>query len=119
MFPGGPGADQIVGASRTTSGTLYTLAAGTTLTANILLNATIGAAGTCAPTVTVNGTNSAPAAGTVIARLNLTGLNLTAAADSVPFEILVKAPPENAVTLDFTAGANGASSATISGWTFT
>lgn len=74
---------------------------------------------TSAPTVTVQGTNAAPATGTVIARLTVTGLLAAAAADSCEFEVLVKAPAENAVTLVFAAGAAGSSSATISGWTYT
>lgn len=119
MFTGSPGADQIVGNSLTASGTLATVPAGNTLTANILLTAAVAVAGTSAPTVTVQGTNAAPANGTVIARLTVTGLLAAAAADSCEFEVLVKAPPENDVTLVFAAGAAGSSSATISGWTYT
>lgn len=120
MFPGSPGADQIVGNSLTASGTLVTVPAGNTLTANILLTAAVAVAGTSAPTVTVQGTNAAPGTGTVIARLTVTGVGVTAsAADSAVMEVLVKAPPENAVTLVFTAGAAGASSATINGWMYT
>lgn len=119
MFPGSPGSDQIVGNSLTANGTLATVPAGNTLTANILLTAAVAVAGTSAPTVTVQGTNAAPATGTVIARLTVTGLLAAAAADSCEFEVLVKAPAENAVTLVFAAGAAGSSSATISGWTYT
>lgn len=120
MFPGSPGSDQVVGNSLTASGTLLTVPAGNTLTANILLTATVAVAGTCAPTVTVQGTGAAPAAGTVIARLTVQGVGVTAsAADSAVMEVLVKAPPENAVTLVFAPGAAGASSATINGWVYT
>lgn len=119
MFPGSPGSDQVIGNSLTANGTLATVPAGNTLTANILLTAAVAVAGTSAPTVTVQGTNAAPATGTVIARLTVTGLLAAAAADSCEFEVLVKAPAENAVTLVFAAGAAGSSSATISGWTYT
>lgn len=119
MFPGSPGSDQIIGNSLTANGTLATVPAGNTLTANIVLTAAVAVAGTSAPTVTVQGNNAAPAAGTVIARLTVTGLLAAAAADSCEFEVVVKAPAENAVTLVFAAGAAGSSSATISGWTYT
>lgn len=120
MFPGSPGSDQIVGNSLTASGTLVTVPAGNTLSANILMTATVAVAGTCAPTVTVQGTNASPASGTVVARLTVQGVGVTAsAADSNVMEVLVKAPPENDVTLVFTAGAAGSSSATINGWTST
>lgn len=119
MFPGSPGASQIIGNTVSATGTLVTIPAGNTLTANLLLSAAVAVAGTSAPTVTVQGTNAAPANGTVIAKISVTGLLAAAAADSVPFEIVVKAPAENDVTLQFTAGASGASSASISGWLFT
>lgn len=119
MFPGSPAQNQIIGKSLTATGNLATVPAGMTLTANIQLAGTIALLGTCDPRVTVNGTNAAPAAGTVVARLIIQGIGVTASsADSNSFEVLVKAPPENAVTLDFTQGAAGSSSATISGWYF-
>lgn len=119
MFPGGPSSEQIIGASRTTSGTLATVPAGHTLTANIGLTAAVAVLGTSAPTVAVSGTNAAPASGTVVARIVVSGLLAAAAASSGDFEVLVKAPAENAVDLVFTAGAAGASAVTINGWLFT
>lgn len=118
MFPGSPSQSQIIGNSRTTSGLLATVPAGMTLTANIGLSAAVAVVGTSAPTVTVNGTNAAPANGTVVAQIVVSGLLAAAAASSGDFEILVKAPPGNDVTLTFTAGAAGASSVTINGWFF-
>lgn len=119
MFAGGPSQSQIVGNSLAASGTLMTVPAGQTLTANIFLSAAVALAGTSAPVVTVQGAGAAPAAGTIVARLVVTGLLASAAAGSDNFEILVKAPPGNDITLVFTAGAAGASTATINGWTFT
>lgn len=120
MFPGGPSSEQILGNSVTATGTLLTVPAGHTLTANVFLAAAVAAVGTMAPTVTVQGTNAVPASGTVIARLTVSGLLAAAAADSNSFEILVKAPPENSITLQFTAGGTaGTSSATVNGWIFT
>jgi hypothetical protein len=118
MFPGSPSQAQIIGNSRTTTGLLATVPAGMTLTANIGMTAAVAVLGTATPTVTVNGTNAAPAAGTVLARLTVSGLLAAAAAAAEDFEVIVKAPPENSVTLDFTAGGVGASSATINGWYF-
>lgn len=118
MFPGSPAASQIVGGSRTTSGLLATVPAGMTLTANIGMTAAVAVLGTSTPTVTVNGANASPATGTVIARLSVSGLLAAASSAAEDFEVLVKAPPGNDVTLDFTAGGVGTSSATISGWHF-
>lgn len=119
MFPGSPGSDQIIGGSLTANGTLATVPAGHTLTANVQMTAAVNALGTTSPTVTVQGTNAVPASGTVIARLSVSGLLASAAADSNEFEILIKAPPENSITLQFTAGASGVTTATISGWIYT
>jgi len=119
MFPGSPSQEQIIGNALTASGLLATVPAGHTLTANIGLSAAVAVLGTSTPVVTVQGTNAAPAAGTVVARITVSGLLAAAAAASSDFEIIVKAPPGNAVTLQFTAGAAGASSATINGWIFT
>jgi len=118
VFPGGPSSDQIVGNSLTATGTLLTIPAGLTLTANIGLSAAVAVSGTSAPTVTVQGANAAPASGTVIARLAVISLATSGAADSQQFEVLVKAPAGNDVTLQFTAGTAGSSSATINGWTY-
>lgn len=119
MFPGGPDQSQIGGNSLTSTGTLATVPAGHFLTANILLTASIAVAGNCAPTVSVVGTNAAPSNGTIICRLSVSGLALSTVTDSTEFEILVKAPPENDITLQFTAGASGTSTATLSGWVTT
>lgn len=118
MFSGQPNASEILNGSRTTTGTLLTIPAGKWFTGNLQLTAAVAAVGTSAPTVTTAGTGVAPVAGSVIARLNVTGLLASAAADSMDTEILILAPSENDVTLEFTAGAAGASSATVNGFVF-
>jgi hypothetical protein len=118
MFAGSPSATEILNGSRTTTGTLLTIPAGKWFTGNLQMTAAVAVAGTSSPTVTTAGTNAAPAAGSVIARLNVTGLLAAAAADSLDTEILVLAPAGNDVTLEFTAGAAGASSATVNGWIY-
>lgn len=116
MFPGSPGQDQIIGNSLTSNGTLVTVPAGMTLTANIGLNASVAVAGSANLTVTVNGTNAAPAAGTVIARLVVSGLLASASTAVEDFEVICKAPPENAITLSFAISGAGSGNASISGW---
>lgn len=118
MFAGQPNSSEIVNGSRTTTGTLVTIPAGKWFTGNLQVTASVAVAGASAPTVTVNGTNAAPAAGSVLARLTLNGLALTTVVDSIETEVIVLSPSENDITLEFTAGANGASSATINGFIF-
>lgn len=118
MFAGQPNSSEIKCDTRATTGTVITVPAGKWYTGNVHLSASVAVAGASNPTVTVNGTNSAPAAGTVVARLNLSGLALNSMNDTVETEIIVLAPDENDVTIDFTAGANGTSSATINGYIF-
>lgn len=118
MFPGSPNASEIICGSRTTTGTLITIPAGKWYTGDLTLTANVAAVGTSAPTVTTAGTNVAPASGSVVARLNVSGLLAATGAQTSNTEILILAPPENDVTLEFTAGAAGASTATINGFIF-
>jgi hypothetical protein len=117
MFQSLPHSEEIICGSRTTTGTLITIPAGKWYTGNLQITASAAVAGTSAPTVTTAGTDVAPAAGQVISRLTINGLALTTVADSIETEIIILAPPENDVTLEFTAGANGTSSATVNGFT--
>lgn len=118
MFAGAPSSTEIMCGTRTTTGTVITVPAGSWYTGSVMLSASVSVAGNSSPTVTVNGTNAAPAAGTVVARINLVGLALSTVADSCYIDILVKAPDENSVTIDFTAGASGTSSVSINGFIF-
>lgn len=118
MFTGAPGGSEIVCGTRSTTGTLITVPAGSRYTADVTISATVSVAGASTPTVTVNGAGASPAPGTVIARLNLAGLALSTISDTATTGIIVIAPSGNDVTIDFTAGANGTSSATINGFVF-
>lgn len=118
MFNGAPGQEEIFSATRTTSGTLVTIPAGKWYSCDISLSATVAVAGASSPTVTVNGTNAAPTTGTVVARLNIAGLALTTVSDSNTISAILRSPLENSITLDFTPGANGTSSATVNGFIF-
>lgn len=118
MFPGQPSSSEILCGTRTTTGTVITVPAGKWYTGNVSMTSSVAAAGTSAPTLTVNGANAAPASGTVVARCESAGLLASASANATFQEIIVLAPAENDVTLDFTAGAAGASSVTINGYVF-
>jgi hypothetical protein len=118
MFSGGPDQSEIQCATRTTSGTLVTVPAGRSYNGDLCISATVAVAGASNPVVTVNGTNAAPADGTVVGRVNLAGLALTTTSEAVTVGVIVKAPPGNDITIDFTAGANGTSSATLNGFIF-
>ncbi len=118
MIAYGADSTEIICNTRTTTGTVVTIPAGKWYTCDISLSATVAVAGASNPTVTVNGANAAPAAGTVVAGVNLAGLALTTVADSTYVTLLCKAPADNDITLDFTAGANGTSSVTINGFIF-
>lgn len=118
MFAGQPNSSEITCDTRTTTGTLITIPAGKWFTGDLTISATVAAAGASNPVVTVNGTNAAPAAGTVIGRLNLAGLALSTISDTIHTEVIALAPAGNDITIDFTAGANGTSSATINGFVF-
>lgn len=119
MFPGGPAIEQIVNNNLTATGALYTVPAGHTLTADVQLSAAVAVAGTMTASISVLGTGGAPANNGVVARLVVSGLLASAAADSNSAEILVKAPPGNSLTLQFTATGAGAASCVINGWIFT
>jgi hypothetical protein len=109
-------AEFILSGSRTTTGTILTVPAGMQWNGSVCLTASVAALGTGAPTVTTAGTDVAPAAGTVVHRLSVSGLALTTAGDSATQEVIVRAPEGNAVTLEFTAGATGTSTVTANGY---
>ena len=106
----------ILSGSRTSTGTILTVPAGTQWNGSVQLTASIAVAGTCAPTVTTAGTDVAPTAGSVVHRLSVSGLALTTVVDSNTIEVTLRAPEGNAVTLEFTAGASGTSTVTANGY---
>src|SRR6267378_6984128 len=118
MFSGLPSDYEFGCATRTTSGTMITIPAGKWYTGDVSISASASVLGASNPVVTVNGTNVAPPAGTVIARLNINGLALTTVSDCMTIPVIIRSPLENSVTVDFTAGATGTSSATINGFFF-
>lgn len=115
-----PPASDIVNASATSTTTsLVSVPGGRWLTADVQLSASISAAGSSVPVVTYQvpgGTSgAAPADGSVLARLTLTGLALTTVTDSNTVSIHVYGG-DNGCTIDFTAGATGTSSCVINGF---
>lgn len=120
MIQVNPPASDIINASATaTTVGIVTVPGGRWLSADVQLSASISVAGTSVPRVNYvipGGTSgAAPANGSVLARISLTGLALTTVNDSNTTEILVYGG-DNGCTLDFTAGATGASSVTINGF---
>jgi hypothetical protein len=117
-----PPASDIVNASATATTTgMVTVPAGRWLSADIQLSSSISVAGTSTPhliyTIPGGVTNAAPASGSVLSRITLTGLSLTTVTDSNTTEILVYGGDTGGgCTLDFTAGASGTSSITINGF---
>lgn len=118
MQDGSPAQSEILCSTRTTTGTLVTVPAARSYTGDLCISGSISVAGTSIPVVTVNGTGAAPASGTVVGRINLTGLALTTVSDSATVGIIVRAPDGNDITIDFTPGASGTSSATLNGFLF-
>lgn len=118
MFPGSPAQNQIVGNSLSATGTLVTVPAGMTLTADLSLNASVAVLGSMTIVVTVNGTNAAPASGTTIGRLVVAGLLASASTGAQNQEIIVKAPPGNSITVDASISGAGTGNATLNGWWF-
>lgn len=113
-------ASDIVNYSGAASATnIVTVPGGRWLTADVQLSTSVAVAGTSVPTVTYNvpaGTSgAAPAGGSVLARLTVTGLALTTVTDSNTTGIYVYGG-DNGCTLDFTAGASGTSSVVINGF---
>ena len=113
-------ASDIINASATaTTGSIVTIPGGRWLSADVQLSSSIALAGTSAPRVTFHipgGTSgAAPADGSVLARITLTGLALTTVTSASTTEIYVYGG-DNGCTLDFTAGASGSSSVTINGF---
>jgi len=118
MFSGQPNSSEIICGSATATGTLITIPAGKWYTGTLTVGASVAAAGNSAPTVTTAGTNVAPAANSIIGKVAINGLLATTVVDSTTTDIIVLAPPENDVTLQFTAGANGTSYAFVNGFVF-
>jgi hypothetical protein len=115
VFPGAPNVDEIRCASLTANGTLVTIPAGKWYTGTVSISGSITVAGACNPTVAISGNDASDVNGTVLARMTLQGLALTALANSTTTDILVKAGA-NDIDLVFTAGAAGVSSVTCNGY---
>jgi hypothetical protein len=113
-----PDATDVLCGTRTTSGTLVTVPAGRAYTGTLTLSGSIAVAGTSIPVVTINGSGGGPADGTVVGRMNLTGLALTTVYGTAVFEVIARAPAENDLTIDFTPGATGTNSATLNGFVY-
>jgi hypothetical protein len=120
MIYNNPSAADIINASATaTTAGIVTVPGGRWLTADVQISATVAVAGTSSPNITYvvpGGTaGAAPANGAVLARVTAAGLLAAASANSSTVEILVYGG-DNGCTINFTAGASGASSVVINGF---
>src|SRR5690349_18106195 len=115
-----PPASDLVNASATANTTsIVTIPGGRWFTADIQLSCSHTIAGTATPRVTYTvpgGTSgAAPANGSVLSRLSVTGLALSTVTDSNTTEILVYGG-DNGCTLDFNTGGASSASVTINGF---
>lgn len=115
--PTGVNTTDFINGSRTTSGVLFTFPPGKYFSVDIQLSASQSGAGTAAPVVSFNtistpGTFS-PANGSIVSRLEVTGLLGVTAADSNTIEFSGYSG-DNGATLDFVA--SGISSAVVNGF---
>jgi hypothetical protein len=114
-----PASDVINASATATTTGIVSIPGGRWLSADVQISSSISVAGTSVPRlnfVVPGGTaGAAPANGSVLARITLTGLALTTVTDSNTTEIYVYGG-DNGCTLDFTAGASGSSSITINGF---
>lgn len=120
MILASPPSVDIVNYSGTTTATGVVFIPGNRwLTADIQLSCSHTIAGTATPRVTYvipGGTSgAAPASGSVLARLSVTGLALTTITDSNTTSILVYGG-DNGCTLDFNTGSASSASVTINGF---
>jgi hypothetical protein len=120
MIQVNPPASDIVNASATaTTSSIVTVPGGRWLSANVQLSASVSVLGNSNPSVSYvipGGTSgAAPANGSTLARINVTGLVATAVSVTDTTEILVYGG-DNGCTLNFTAGAAGTSSVVINGF---
>jgi len=111
-----PSVGNILCNTRTSTGTLITIPAGAVWSGDIMISASIAAAATGTPRVSVVGTNAEPATGTIVHQLSMTGLALSTVTDSCMIEVVVRAPEGNAVTLEFNTGGATSASATVNGF---
>ncbi len=116
--PAIPASADIVGTSRNTTGTLYTVPAGRTFFGSLSLSCSISVAGANNPTMSVansgGGSGIAPAAGTIM-QINNTGLALVSVANSNTLSDSYIYGGTNGCVITFTAGATGNSSGQIAG----
>ena len=102
----------------TATGTLITIPAGRRFSGEISVHAGSTTASTVTATVTTAGTGVSPAAGTVLAKAQVTGLALTTVNDTDHASCFVIAPSTNDVTIEFTLTGTGTGFATVTGYLY-
>lgn len=110
---GVPDPADIVGASRTSTGTLYTVPAGRTFKGSLSLSCSISVAGNNQPSISVSGASAAPSG--TIHQIIAIGLALTAVTNSNSMGDVYIYGGSGGATVTFTAGASGTSTGQIAG----
>lgn len=108
-----PASTDLVGASRTTTGTLVTVPANRVFFGSLSLSASISLAGNDQPSISVSGTGALPAG--ILHQIVVTGLALTALASSNTIGNVYIFGGSAGATVTFTAGATGVSTGQIAG----
>lgn len=113
--PSAPSASDIIGASRTTTGTLVTIPANRVFYGQVSLSGSISVAGNCQPTISVSAVGSGVSPIGTIHQIGVTGLALVAVANANTMGNVYIHGGTAGATVTFTAGSSGNSSGQITG----
>lgn len=108
-----PASGDLIGASRTTTGTLVTIPAGRTFMGSVSLSLSVSLAGSSQPSISVSGTGALPA-GTIHQIIGV-GLALTTITNSNSMSEVFIFGGSAGATVTFTQGATGTSTGQIVG----
>lgn len=106
-----------VATNTVTAQTIITIPAGRTWRGQVVVSIASTAAAIVGATVDTNGTNAVPAAGTIVARVNIGGLTSGGFSTAASFDVTAQAPVGNSITLRLvnTSATANTSSATANG----
>lgn len=111
-----PATADIVGASRTTTGTLVVIPVGRTFYGSLSISCSISLAGSALPTISVTGTGVVPASGSILHQVIAIGLALTVTANSNTItNVYIYGGTSGGATVTFTQAAAGSSTGQIAG----
>jgi hypothetical protein len=108
-----PASADIVGAQKTSTGTLYTVPAGRVFRGSLEVSCSISVAGNAQPVISVSGTGVTPTGN--LLQCEAVGLALTTVANSSTISNVYIHGGTSGATVTFTAAASGSSSGSITG----